>query len=146
MANRYSMKELLQKTEDKYGDFEFDVPVLDEDGNDKVDENGNDVVETATFLYYLRIDLESRKKLTEAYDYVANPDKYPDQEGDGLSALTEFLKDTVRSLAKTERDYELVSSRLGDDFILWSFFIETYEKNYADAEEDMGESKPSRTS
>lgn len=117
----YSMKELLRETEDKYGDYEFLV--------DSTNGDGEVVEETATFRYYLRVSLEARQQLVKAHDYVTGKTKFEENE-DGMSVMVDYVKSTVESLAVTPKDYELVAERLGDDLVLWSFFLEKYADNY----------------
>lgn len=132
----YSMTELLAETEEKYGDFEMLVPVRDKKtGNEKVDETGEPVIETARFRFYLRVDREARQRLAQAYKYATGEEEMEKTEsgeapGDGMDMLVEYLKQTVRSLSVAKRDYELVADWFGDDLMYWSFFIEKYSENF----------------
>lgn len=139
--SKFSMKELLAKTEEGYSDFEFAVPVRDEKGNEVTDENGELVTKDAVFRYYLRVELKQRQKLARAYKYITGEDDITEglpEGADGITALVKFLSETLEGLAVSEEDAKLVQRELGEDLILWTLFYEAYEAAY-DMKADSGE-------
>lgn len=140
--SKFSMKELLAQSEEKYADFEFTVPVRDKKGNEVTDENGELVTKDAAFRYYLRVELKQRQKLARAYRYLTGEEditKDLPEDADMVTGLVKFLSDTLEGLAVTPADARLVRKELGEDLILWSLFFDAYEKAYDMQEDESGE-------